>query len=60
MQQLTMLKSGGVVQQDSEDNGEIEKLVAENGKLNYRINIMKRVITCCIIICKRVIKGLFE
>ena len=55
-----MLKSGGVVQQDSEDNGEIEKLVAENGKLNYRINIMKRVITCCIIICKRVIKGLFE
>ena len=52
MQQLTMLKSGGVVQQDSEDNGEIEKLLAENGKLNYRINIMKRVITCCIIIVK--------
>ena len=44
MQHLTMLKSGGVVQHNSEDNSEIEKLVAENGKLNYRINIMKRVI----------------
>jgi hypothetical protein len=44
MQQLTMLKSGGVVQHDPEDASEVEKLVAENGKLNYRINIMKRVI----------------
>ena len=43
MQQLTMIKSGGVIQHDSEDNSEIEKLVAENGKLKYRINIMKRV-----------------
>ena len=42
---LDILKSGvGVQKVDSEGDSEIEKLAAENAKLNYRINIMKRVI----------------
>ncbi|XP_057369388.1 arginine--tRNA ligase, cytoplasmic-like isoform X1 [Daphnia carinata] len=41
MQQLTMLTSG-VAGNCVEDNSEAEKLMAENAKLNYRINIMKR------------------
>lgn len=42
-EKLEKLKTRGVtsVQGDSED--EIEKLISENTKLNYRINIMKRV-----------------
>lgn len=39
-----MLKSGvGYQKADSEGDSEVEKLAAENAKLNYRINIMKRV-----------------
>lgn len=48
MQQLSILKSG-VAGNDVEDNSEAEKLMAENAKLNYRINIMKRVMGCLII-----------
>lgn len=48
MQQLSLLKSG-VAGNDAEDNSEAEKLMAENTKLNYRINIMKRVMGCLII-----------
>jgi len=40
--QLRNLKSGNANQQTSEDQDEVEKLQAENSKLQYRINILKR------------------